>query len=636
METKYFNDSIIGNKNVTVSLSKTGELLRLYYPSNDNRQFIDFWNTGVQINDSNFICLHKDINNVYEQYYEKDTNIIHTEILNTYFNLKIQQTDFVSIKENVLIKKYQFENEGKIDLHVNFLLHSKLLTSQNNIVGSIIKENGLIQYAHDYVFAILAKKHKITDHMLNNTEASIQSGKIHDKDYIGMAPDASINYEIGTLKPGEKKTIEICVIIKENDEKVTMKNQKDVEDIFKKMDIEKEYASTKAYWKKYLKEHNTISLRTEENAYQKKVEEIYKRTILLFPLLINQETGGIAATLEIDEERTKCGMYNFCWTRDAVFITKAFDLLKMNKETEKFYKTFCKNTQSSNGMWEQRFYTDGKLAPCWGYQIDETASVVFGVYEHYEQTKDKKFLKDTLKMCEKATGFLKKYSKDLFSNEPKMHVSYDIWEMNEGVHLYSIASIFAAFEAMIAIYREVKDMFENNRLKLEAINKELLELSNLLVTIKKYVLEEFYDTKQKSFKRNLKDQNMDISMMGIVVPFHMFTPKEKKVTNTVEKINLTLRTYTGGYLRFEQDNYLGGKNPWTITTLWMALYYIENKQYKKAKQCFDYVTKTASLHGFIPEQVNNETLEPAWIIGLGWAHAMYILVLEKLNRLGLV
>ena len=31
MKTKYFNDAIIGNKDMLVSLSKTGELLRLYY-----------------------------------------------------------------------------------------------------------------------------------------------------------------------------------------------------------------------------------------------------------------------------------------------------------------------------------------------------------------------------------------------------------------------------------------------------------------------------------------------------------------------------------------------------------------------------------------------------------------------------
>ena len=84
----------------------------------------------------------------------------------------------------------------------------------------------------------------------------------------------------------------------------------------------------------------------------------------------------------------------------------------MEKDTEKFYKVFCKKTQSKNGMWEQRFFTDGKLAPCWGYQVDETASVVYGVYNHYEYTKSEKFLKSVLPMCEKAVDFLKNYVKD--------------------------------------------------------------------------------------------------------------------------------------------------------------------------------------------------------------------------------
>lgn len=63
-------------------------------------------------------------------------------------------------------------------------------------------------------------------------------------------------------------------------------------------------------------------------------------------MLINQETGGISAAVEVDENMTKCGRYSYCWPRDAVFITKALDSLKMLKETEKFYKIFCKDTQN--------------------------------------------------------------------------------------------------------------------------------------------------------------------------------------------------------------------------------------------------------------------------------------------------
>ncbi len=83
-------------------------------------QFIDYFETGVKINDSGIIYLHQDINNMYQQYYTEDTNILNTEIKNTYFNLKITQTDFVLLKNSVLVKKYTFENKNSIELNVNF------------------------------------------------------------------------------------------------------------------------------------------------------------------------------------------------------------------------------------------------------------------------------------------------------------------------------------------------------------------------------------------------------------------------------------------------------------------------------------------------------------------------------------
>ena len=115
---KYFNDAVIGNKNLIASYSKKGELLRVLYPNSDYRQFIDEFQVGLKVNDSGLIKLHDDINNVYSQYYTEDTNILNTEIKNTYFNIHIHQTDFVPIKENVLIKQYEFMNQNNIALDV--------------------------------------------------------------------------------------------------------------------------------------------------------------------------------------------------------------------------------------------------------------------------------------------------------------------------------------------------------------------------------------------------------------------------------------------------------------------------------------------------------------------------------------
>lgn len=642
MKSKYMNDAIIGGKNVTASYTKKGELLRMMYDSPDYKQFLDFFYTGVKINDSCMIYLHEDQNNKYKQYYTEDTNVLNTEIENTYFELKIKQTDFVSLKNNVLIKRYIFENKNTIDLNVNFLVHSKLLSDYNNMVGSKMYNGILIQYSHSNTMCTFSKNN-ILSHQLNDTDENINSGIIQDKDYIGMSSDSSISYDIGMLKPGEKKELDIFLYLANNNEISEEEMIVQVSNI-RKMDVSKEQASTEKYWKKYVKDHINVELKEETSEYNKKFNKIYKRSILLFPLLTNSATGGIAAAVEVDEKLEHSGRYAYCWPRDAVFVTKALDKVKMQKETEKFYKVFCKNTQSKNGMWEQRFYTDGRLAPCWGYQIDETASVIYGIYEHYQESKDIKFLKDTLKMCENASKFLCIYienimdihdKSDVVKNEieqtyhteerNKLPLSYDLWEMEEGVHLYSLASIYAAFKAMLDIYEILEPEYQENRLKLEAIHKLKTKMQKYIEEIKKYISKNMYDEKTKSLHRNCKDKKTDISMLGVVVPFQLFGAKEKKVINTVEKINLTLRTYTGGYLRCEGDNYREGNDPWPIATLWMAMYYQENGEKKKAQECIDFVINSSNEHGFLAEQIDNSTMSPSWVNGLAWSHAMFIL-----------
>ena len=645
MKNKYFNDAIIGGKNITASYTLNGELLRLMHSTPDFRQFLDFFHTGVKVNDSCIIYLHQDQNNRYNQYYTEDTNVLNTEIENTYFKLEVKQIDFVSIKNSVLIKRYIFKNNNSIDLNVNFLIHSKLLSNPNNMVGSKLENNVLLQYSHNNTMCMFSKK-EINSHQLNDTDNNIGSGVIHDKDYIGMSSDSSINYEVGVIKPGEIKELDIYLYFVEN-EKVSIEEMwKNIEEI-RKQDVLKEQLNVEKYWKKYVKDHVNIELKEENSEYNKRFNKIYKRSILLFPLLTNKETGGVAAAVEVDENLTQCGRYGYCWPRDAVFITRAFDKVKMTKEAEKFYKVFCKNTQSKNGMWEQRFYTDGRLAPCWGYQIDETAGVVYGANEHYKATGDKKFLKDVLKMCENAVKFLCIYLDNIFGihddsdvvkneiekiyhteNRNKLPVSYDLWEMHEGIHLYSLASIYSAFEAMFEMYDVFKNEYEEkNRLKLESINKLRKKVDMYKKEMEKYIKEHMYNESTKTLKRNANDEITDMSVIGAVVPFKMYKPDEKKILNTVEKINMTLRTYTGGYIRFEGDHYRGGKSPWSITTLWMAMYYKEAGEIRKAQECIDYIVNSANIHGFIGEQIDNSIMQPNWVIGLAWAHAMFILSL---------
>ena len=147
--------------------------------------------------------------------------------------------------------------------------------------------------------------------------------------------------------------------------------------------------------------------------------------------------------------------------------------------------------------------------------------------------------------------------------------------------------------------------------------------------IKSYILDNLYDDRKKVLVRNTTDRLTDISIMGAIIPYEVFSPNDKIVKNTVEQINMTLRTYLGGYLRFQNDTYMGGNNPWIISTCWMGIYYAKIGNEREATKCLKFVVNSATPLGLLAEQANSD-LNEKWVIGLGWSHAMFI---ELLNIL---
>ena len=196
---KYFNDAVIGNQSIIASYTKNGELIRIFYPNRDYKQILDFFHVGLKVNDSNIVYLHDDINNVYTQYYEEKTNILNTEIINTYFNFRIIQKDYVTVKDdNIIVKKYSITNDNSIDLDLNLIVHSSLINSPYNRVSGLYKDETLMQYNHEYTMCTFSKENVLSA-QINNTKANISEGIIQDKDYIGMSSDSSLSYNLGTI-----------------------------------------------------------------------------------------------------------------------------------------------------------------------------------------------------------------------------------------------------------------------------------------------------------------------------------------------------------------------------------------------------------------------------------------------------
>jgi len=284
----YTNDALIGNKELKVGLTEKGEIVRIRYPNIDFRELIEYMHIGVKINDSNLIYLHSDINNVYTQRYIEETNVLKTEIKNTYFNLKMIQTDFVLTNNNVIIRKYTFVNEHDIPLDIKFLTHIKMESDNNNFFSSKVIQNGMLYYSHEYNLACISNGLELDSYKIHGTEETIDSGILQDKDYIGMSPVAAASYNLGTLKPNETREFSICIFVSDNKETKRVEDIENQIDKIRKLDIEKELQNTKKYWKKYVKSHMVLNL--EGNPYRELIKNIYVRTILLYPLLTNSVT----------------------------------------------------------------------------------------------------------------------------------------------------------------------------------------------------------------------------------------------------------------------------------------------------------------------------------------------------------
>lgn len=583
MPNKYFNNAILGNSKILVCISDKAELIRLYYPHIDYFQLIDTYSLGTFEN--NQIYWFKDAELI-NQYYEG--NILYTE-------LKVNGTevllrDYVLPEENILVRAIKLMKPS------NLILYSKLNSNVDKQVSSMLVDNTLIQYCQDMYMATFSDK-DIYKYRINNAKDSLETPSFSSEDYIGMSADAIISYEnVGEIvlyttlnsklnytDDGCLKTVKWC------------KNQK--ENLL--------YDMTKKFWDDYMAGFSIN--RMMKNVTKVKEKGIIERTIYMFALLSDEYNGAILASPDVDETYTKCGRYGYCWPRDALFINESLRRLQLYDELDKFYSRFAIKAQLDNGLFEQRYYSNGELAPSWGLQIDETASVLIGLSNSYM----KSFTHDLIL---KATTALANFIDERGLSKP----CYDLWEERKGVHLYSTASIYEGLKKG----REMLKDFNTNEYS-NLINKIDMLLPKIKEAIKTYFVEDGH------LKRSLDNNQVDISLLSVVTTFDIFDIDDEIVQNTITEIERTLHMPNGGYMRYQWDNYMGG-NTWIVSSLWMALYHIKAGNIEKAKELFDWVTNHADNLYFLPEQIEREGHKTAWVTQLSWSHAMYIIVKDKL------
>ena len=393
----YLINAVAGNSKMLAAYGKRGELLRLWWPHIDFPQHADEILEGVFLGgDINELLWRNDGQWSYSQTYLKDTNIIENQAEHDKYKIEITSKEYCVPAMDILVRDFTVRNNSDSSLEVTFLHYSCFAVAESDRYNTTCFNHtydALMHYRHEYAFSI-GSELNISEFTSVNGKHQAESGRLNGTE-IAMAKDGAISFNLGELMPGESRRIPIYITA----------SQRDREAAFRKLQAAKEIGHSKLlniteeYWKNYLKQAYDMKTGNEE------LDELYIRSLLVFKLMSDEQTGGLIAAPEFDEEFSKCGGYAFCWGRDAAYITTAICGAGYKDMAKRFYQ-WAVDAQESNGSWEHRHYMEGYLAPAWGMQIDETGSILWGIWKYFLETEDKEFITCNWISIKKAADYL--------------------------------------------------------------------------------------------------------------------------------------------------------------------------------------------------------------------------------------
>lgn len=396
--------------------------------------------------------------------------------------------------------------------------------------------------------------------------------------------------------------------------------------------------STEQYWNAWItKQKWDLSFLTQE---QKKLFD----TSLFILRSHTDNRGSIVASLDSTIMEYGKDDYAYMWPRDASFIAMILDRAGYDEVTKPFF-TFCQNVLHPDGYLHHRFRSDESLGSTWHsttsqkewlkdkilqlpIQEDESASVLFALWKHYERTKDIEYIELAYKpFIEKIANFLVAF-RDQETHLPLN--SYDLWEEKIGITTYTCACVYGALQAA-ACFSELLGKRNHMRTYRDAAQE-------VRDAMKKYLfndrLQSFIRVGYLEDGKVRQEEIVDASSLFGLWYFGLLDEHDAQFIATEKAVDTLLLNdkSIGGIVRYQHDQYFKSTdvpNPWIITTLWQAermltKEVVTEETLAKVRDILAWVEKSKTISGVLPEQLHPYTGEPLSATPLVWSHAVYV------------
>jgi len=206
---------------------------------------------------------------------------------------------------------------------------------------------------------------------------------------------------------------------------------------------------TAAFWKLWLNSHLP-----DLDPLPRKVAEAYERSLLILRTQIDH-AGAIIAANDSDISTAVRDTYSYMWPRDGALVANALTRASYVDLPRNFFN-FIQRVITREGYLLHKYNPDGSLASSWHpwtregkktlpIQEDETALVLWALWEHFARFGDVHFIKPLYRrlICP-ITKFLAEYR----SAETGLPLpSYDLWEERYGILSWTLGATYGGLQA---------------------------------------------------------------------------------------------------------------------------------------------------------------------------------------------
>lgn len=606
------HQGVIGNGSLTACVQPDGNLRSLYWPHLGYAEQMKEASAGIFVESSTggkFSWLDKNGWEVGQKYLDH-SNIIETRYRGD--ELEVTRTVFVDPLFDIYAAHFRVSANRVDARNVRLLLYQDPELEETTWGDATFYDethDSVIQYRMSTYFAF-GSTMKSSSHQCGidggggDARVDCLDGRLANSDaalYRGRrGVNSALAYDLREVSAGHPEDLCYLVAAGPNRERAIV-----ILETARSMGVNTLIARSVDHWRSLLARR--------EGGATGRIPALVERSILTLLLLCDKKTGGIIACPSTDPD------YRYVWPRDAFYASLALDRCGYHEEAGRFY-LWCTEAQDRSGVLHQRYFSSPELigpawGPAWGEEIDETASVLWGMAEHLRLTRDRGFASAVWPFIRDAAWYLV----GSIDKTGKVKPTMNLWEEKPSRHVYSTSTVIAGLKAASKAASELNHTAEAQR------------WDRVSERVKNRFLDDFWDERLGHFIRTAdsKDRQVDTSSLSISFPFGVLPDTDPRMVKTAKALADSFHFRVGGIGRFPSDTNYGG-NPWIISTCWLAIHYSNEGNFEAARTLLDWCADHATGLGLLPEQVDKEEGVVLSAVPLAWSHAMFILASQAL------